>query len=213
MISLTASHLDCVVKEYVLSLTIESLLENDLNHIYVSISLGNYNANYLIEKYKKYNNVHIIVQKEKQVKQFEHFARLVKLIYDKYDKDTPILFCDDDDLLLNVPNVKYTRGYQYVPENTCGYDETYKMNQKQIKEICGKFEWSKHIDFSGYICPLSDVCEYFSTHKRFGYLEDVIFMEYMDKKIPDNKIEPFVFHRLWGTSDRPKSFWREQMGL
>jgi hypothetical protein len=87
--------------------------------------------------------------------QFQHLEYLVNELKE-LSPDDQILLCDDDDLIMHLPESKYCRGMQYVPENTCEYDNTFKMNIHDILLIEKEYQtkWSIHNDFSGYLCPL-----------------------------------------------------------
>ena len=145
-----ASHIDTKYKPIFIDMMLESLLVNNIMQCDISISFKQtYEYN---EKRYMTNGVNNFIKKlkirfpdakiythynfDKEMSQFEHFNYL----YHNFTgtADDKIMFIDDDDILLRLPDEYLTKnivqGYQYIPINTTDYDGTYEKNLEEIKE-------------------------------------------------------------------------------
>jgi hypothetical protein len=103
-------------------------------------------------------------------------------------KTKKIMFIDDDDLILNLPDLdhKVIIGMHYIPENL-------DISIDDIKE----FEGLEVVnDFSGTIVDTNIALHYLEKMIEITPLSDVTFMDAMEK-IEKYKAEPYILHRLW----------------
>jgi len=184
--------------------------------------------------YGRYPDCYIITyfDIEREMTQFEHLDKLFRTYVG--NKKSKIMFIDDDDILLSVPRdykkYKIIAGKQYWPINTQEEDETYHKNFTEITKLLPEYEskWKKLTDFSGYMCRYKDLIKYFTEIrinelamikrinnekliKTFNSLEDIQFMKYLDMNDAHYFDEPFIFHRIWRTDDRPVQTWKKNM--
>ena len=170
---------------------------------------------------------------DKEMSQFEHLNYLYRNFSGK--GDDKIMFIDDDDILLSLPEEYLTKdivqGIQYIPISTTSLDKTYEKNLAQIKEVSSEFSsmWKIDCDFSGYMCRYQDLVEYFTKIRvdrqkeiyhaeidkvklcklinAYKSLEDTEFMNYLDSKKTHCPEIPFIFRRLWQADDRDRQTW------
>ena len=176
---------------------LDSVLKHPIKP-FVSISFENKE---LEDKYRneiliKYQQQVIFLCYNDKNTQFEHLRHIFYCA--SFSNNSKILFIDDDDLLLRLPdftNFKCIRGYHYVPENDNNASD---LSLDDVNKA-DKSNWMKYVEFSGYWCNYSLVKEYFLNEKYVGVpcLEDTNFMNYLDEYSKNNEIEPFIFHRLW----------------
>lgn len=215
----TASHITNNEQCYIFQLTIDSILsQEEVNFYRISIS-GEYEIShkFFIELLNKYETEERIDIRYSMIKrsQFEHY----QLIYNDVKEEEGfllkrIMLMDDDDLLLRVPEeinnfeYKIIQGVQYLPP----FLETNFFNYKEVIRDEINFnkdnDYSIVIDLSGYICYGLIMSEFFEIYskednyqpgKLLSSLTDTLYMRVLDKyKTEENdKIEPFVYHRLW----------------
>ena len=242
-----ASHIDTKHKPILINMMIESLLVNSIMRCDISISFNQkYNRE---EKNYMMNGINNFVRKlkirfpdaklytyynfDKEMSQFEHLNYLYRNFMGT--ADDKIMFIDDDDILLRLPDEYLThnivQGYQYLPISTKDYDGTYEKNLEQIQETAKEFSdlWRKDLDFSGYMCRYHDLVEYFTVTRiqrikdfhlkvtdevnlkqllvAHRSLEDTEFMNYLDSKKAQRPEIPFIFRRLWQADDRDRQTW------
>lgn len=228
LFSVTASHYDCNIKGKILDYTIESLLKNSIEQCLISISFDD-EAHYIKNKesvdflIKKYDNKVKIYIQHKRFFQFQHLEFLCNEMKNFSNLDDKILFCDDDDILLNLPqidNYEVISGIQYL-SNLNEVELTGYYDNNQILELLKSEESKLQIvdDFSGYVCSYKIFEDFFKINKfnftgNLSKLEimkfqliDTTFMDYLDN-LNSHKLEkPFVYHRIWKTHDRQKQMW------
>lgn len=224
IISLTASHYDYENKYLLIDYMIGSCLSNSINSCYISISFNNKKE---YTKYEKYIKLLQNKYKEKlklflhftQLLQFQHYEFLSDKLY--IDDTDRILFIDDDDLLLTKPpDYNIVPGMQYL-SNIIETDFTKFYMKHEIPELIKIHKFRIVNDFSGYICTYSIFKDFFKKYTfNFDYKSDLLkkfqlnlidctFMTYIDDLITiQNKIEPFIFHRIWSVPERKISSWR-----
>ena len=236
--SFTASHINCVGRPAVLYLAVESLFQSGVNNVYLSISYAEELektckprvTNLLTSLRQQYPERGLCIHEQPYpMTQFDHLHYL----YDHY-KGSPndyVLFCDDDDLLLQIPvttdKANVVQGFQYIPVSSRDVDATYKANRTELLglEDSLKHECLQEVDFSGCMCRYHGLGDYFSKRSKseaiggsFGHitrflshLEDIDFMQYLDgvKGGVYRPSKPFVFHRMWSDeSGTNTSDWR-----
>lgn len=232
--SLTASLYDYNNKYLLIDYMIHSCLSNSINKCFISISFFNLESLY---KYQKYIDILINKYKDKifiythiyKMTQFEQLLFLSDFLYsNKYiDPIDKILFIDDDDLLLHLPDIHSNNiipGWQYLSPFV-ETDFTKFFIKKEIINMAPCWDnWRIVNDFSGYICSFQDLLDFFITH-HFNFtttdpvekfllnLIDTQFMNFLDKKLEGpqsilGRRKPFIFHRIWSVKERPISTWR-----
>jgi hypothetical protein len=226
--SVTASHYDCNIKSLMLDYTIESLLLNNIDMCLISISFNNEehylnNKNKIDELSEKYKDkIKVYIQLKKYF-QFQHLEFLCQEMSSFVNTNDKILFCDDDDIILELPKID---GYEVISgiHFLSGFEENDKTgfsNYIQIKELINsenvKF-WNTVNDFSGYICSYEIFSNFFKMNK-FNFnnssklemmshqLIDTKFMTYLDSFNVCKESKPFVYHRIWSTQDRQMQQW------
>jgi len=166
------------------------------------------NAIHLISTYatcdiweKKGNNidgVEVTIQNHVMT-QFEHIRYL--LCNNNFQLEDMIMFLDDDDLLLDIPE-EISKGLpisslQWLPlrhEDIDGSKEYYladfRDNQHNLSQ------WDQVCDFSGYCLSYKDMLGYSTPANAIASMEDLELMNYIDKLPLMKKIEyPYIFHR------------------
>jgi hypothetical protein len=154
-------------------------------------------------------NATIKVRTERQF-QMDHY----KLLLDetKLQDEDLVIFLDDDDLLLKVPdNITVgCIGYQYIgvdPDNTSRYKFNDIANSENISDIIHNNKMLIEQDFSGTMLSIKYSRKYFKTRKSIAQqLEDVELMNFIED-LPGVTIlkTPNTFHRikegpsLWST--------------
>lgn len=256
--SLTASHIDSKARPNLFLKMLDSLVANKIQFINVSMSFHSkfsLEEKDMIIKYlnKKINQVktnnpeseiNIYYHFDKGMTQFEHLQYLFDInenINSKYtlENNHYVLFMDDDDLLLRLPKRLSQHsiivGMQYCPASSSSYDKTENMTREEILKIEPEYKdiWKVWDDFSGYMCKIKYIVNYFTRlrhlalvnldkmkiekHEKsarcealFNSLEDIDFMDYLDK-MNSYKPEPFIFHRIWSADDLPYKTWRQRL--
>lgn len=257
--SMTASHIDSMVRPYLFIKMLDSLVKNGIDYINISMSFDNkFNTiekNNIIQYLKKKISlieieypiicINIYYHVNREMTQFEHLQYLYdnnQLINNKYTYEINhyCLFIDDDDLLLRIPDeILYYSilcGIAYCPSSSCNYDKTEKMTYNEILNIEDKYKdiWKLWNDFSGYLCQLRYLVNYFTRLRKlkldeinkinlennkkykkclalFNSLEDIDFMNYLDNMNSFIKIKPFIFHRLWCADDLTQKTWLKRI--
>lgn len=227
--SVTASHFDCKIKPIILDYTIESLIINQVDKCLVSMSFeseehyleNKQTINNLIEKYS--DKLKIYIQKGKLF-QFQHLEFLCNKMVDFVRDDDKVIFCDDDDIIIRLPDIKSHKvisGIQYITgfteDEKSGYSDFHKI--KEYKNSSNQKYWNIVTDFSGYICSYKIFSNFFKVHnlnfqKNNTKLElmsfqliDTTFMRYLDNFDVYKESKPFVYHRIWTTHDRQIQQW------
>jgi hypothetical protein len=228
--SITASHYDCDIKNVILKHTIESLVKNDIDKCFVSISFDSQ------QHYLKYKNkiediktlfgerleIHIHHSKFYQFQHLQYLCQVMTAFANPTDK---ILFCDDDDLLIRLPPVdEYDTiaGFQYLTDIYETNPESF-IDHTQFVDMLKSPEsnsWEKINDFSGYVCKYELFQKFFEmntfdfTSKDpleiwYFQLIDTKFMTFLDSTKPHISAEPFIYHRCWSVKDRTIQQWRQ----
>ena len=163
-----------------------------------------------------YNNSDIIVRTS-PLSQFEHIKSLVET--QNLADEEFVVFCDDDDLILELPkelnsDINGFVGYQFIGQDIKGNiipgqeDATIVSVGNLIRQYHSTMIWAD--DFSGTSIRFKYLKQYFNTvhltiPKVVRQLEDTDLMKFIEDKVPNtinfvkNKREtavPFVFHRL-----------------
>jgi len=229
--SVTASHYDCNIKGLLLNYTIESLVKNNIDKCLVSISFNSQEhyvqvkdeINYLKKTFGSKLKIHVHYTKLYQFQHLQYLCSVMNSFVNSYDK---IIFCDDDDILIELPPVyeyDVISGFQYIT----GFfedDEDNFNNYEKIIELTKSENvvfWKKVDDFSGYVCNYELFKSFFELNK-YDFtngkiacdilslqLIDIDFMKYLDNCNAYKPNLPFVYHRLWTVKDRPIQQWRE----
>lgn len=232
--SMTASHFDCEIKDLLLKYTLESLIKNGIDICFLSVSFDG------IESYNKYKDKIINLKNifQDKLKIFIHYQKLYQFQHlnficnrvSIYIKDNDkIIFCDDDDILINLPEIndhEVISGYQYLT-NFVEDDKTEFNNLEKIVELMKTpivNSWDKISDFSGYICTYKIFKDFIENNKdKFNFehispieklelqLTDCKFMNYLDTFKSFKPVLPFIYHRIWITKDRQIQQWRQNM--
>ena len=172
--SLTASHYDCKIKGLLLKFAIESLIKIGVDKCFVSMSFNDKTHyakyKYIISELEKiYPQLKIYIHLEKMF-QFQHLEFLSKNIEKIVNLDDKIIFCDDDDIILKLPDITKSDiicGYHWITdfvENDISNFNNYQSITKII-ENNDKSKWRKEIDFGGYICPYKLLKDFFHEKK------------------------------------------------
>ncbi len=229
IISWTGSYINTLGRALLIQYTIDSLQAQAITEIQISMFIKPELQEFLapwLTKIKSNERIKLHLQ-TKKFSQFDHLAYLCER-HNGADEDM-ILFMDDDDLLLELPewnSYDVLQGMQYIPIQTSDLDGTSFMNHEQVLEI--KPEWSSRWDvmedFSGYQARFRIVKQYFELciakevvkrnriadcpklavleNFRSG-LEDCDFMKYLDEQSKRNTPKAFIFHRLWEDATEP----------
>lgn len=175
----------------------------------------------LTELSQKFGESLVIYRQSQPLAQFDNLAFLAS-ISELQDKDW-IIFLDDDDLLLENIKDKLEKdingfvGWQYIGVT---HDDKILAGQEDLdsENIVTFINQQNDIlqadDFSGTAIRFEYFREYLQNHrprKVTRMLEDVRFMDFIEKKLPNAKSfkdrRPFVFHRI----KAGPSIWREEV--
>jgi len=169
--SWTASYISDSHRLKYLRYMIESLIENNVNEIYIAIyieteKVSSDDIRQFNEYVSNYQNIHIIDLSKRHM-QFESLKLINDTFSDiiKQKNITHILFMDDDDMLLDISefNSQYDvlYGFQYFNRNEIDVD--YRYADIKLSDIKNN---RSEIDFSGYIVNINIVNEYFDTYTK-----------------------------------------------
>ena len=239
-ISLTASHIETEHRIDLLKLMIESLIIHGIRDIYISISFDLLKSKLkgvlesLFQNFEsKYGSrcgcgsgvkIHRFYHEEPVMLQFEHLDFLSSLLSSSplpfgcsgCSGDTHVLFMDDDDLLLDNPEI--------LPDSNGIIGQVYHNQWKGFEEY-PPFKRASQIhfhklfiseDFGGSILKLNILLKYLAEKEhKFTVLEDQEFIDWIEKNYrTDTTIDPYVYYRKWQPSSEEifVCAWRRNLG-
>ena len=139
------------------------------------------------------NNVYFLEEKTAQI---DHIYNILN--HNTSSLNTKIMFLDDDDMLINIPNQDYQRmkGIQVLYEVLD--DDYIKLDTFRTTDLTLVHRDRIIIDFSGYMCLKRDIIKFRNTVKiRVKCMADLDLMDYIDSLNPVELTTPFIAHRLW----------------
>jgi len=198
----TASFLDCPERVEVLLECIQSVHNLNLPH-FVSVSRHQQEVQKLVDLTQEFPNLTLFIHR-KRLRQFEHIVFI--LSKSTADKDSYLIFLDDDDVLVKLPTTTFsTKQYSTTKfEDTALYQKYYPYDPDTD---------SLSYDFSGTTCT-KDQLQVFITHMK-AYLKlptlDMIFdCVYLNK--PPDQNSPSVFKRKWNPW-KYRNPWQEKCNV
>lgn len=219
--SVTTTHFENENKYILLNYTIDSLLLNNINMCTLSISFDDEthyknNEDKIKKMQTKYGEKIKIYIQTKKCCQFEHLQIICNDMASYVLPDDKILFCEDDDILLEMPDIEtheIIAGIQFLPgfveDDQSGFNNCYQI-KKMIEEEKDKFTVVN--DFSGYVCPYKILLKFFhekkfnfenssNIEKKLNLFIDNHFMLYLNELNIYEKSKPFIYHRMLSIPD------------
>lgn len=200
----TASHIDNpdrfdTLKSTIYSITSVATIDNH----WLSIT-GDVDVKQLVTLYEGTGTQLHLFHQPVKMKQFDHLAYIAQNFTG--DLSDMVYMCDDDDVFLNgfdIPSTIQTiQGIQYIPNDDAVVRATYTANVQELEAYIETYpdRFITESDFSGYAGRASIVLNYFkrrpTRHITLASLEDIEFMNYLDKFHQSIPSEPFIFHRI-----------------
>lgn len=184
------------------TLMVESLIQAGVDVVCISATYSSMveftNALKFIEGMQRYRHAFKCWCTPAPMTPYDHFKMLTSKMIEDEQPDATVLFCNYSDLVLRLPKEGgLVKGSQYVPEYTLD-DNTENMSVEDVLDVepAYKHAWSKYVDFSGYIAPITLLEKYFQVMAEPDSHEDVRLMDFLDSQGAVEPSAPFVFHRL-----------------
>lgn len=176
MIGLCASYLSNLIKVKWMNEMIESWISQSHNvPLYISISIDeNLESIFYYYLNNKWNNKDLFfyVTKEK-LSQFQHYKKLCDLLLEKYDRNTWIVFTDDDDIW-DKDRVLY---YKTLVENLKKMGKENSVSHIQIPTHCVNYK--NQFDDNYSIRNFEHIETADSTHKHLDYWQFSCQLKYL----------------------------------